>query len=112
MLLIRPEQLAALDRAAFELYIGRLATFLAEEYPELLRMADALPFARAAAEEARRHGLESEDDLAMYAEAALILGLRFEDDPRHAWAADILRDETIGTPSERIGYLWERLDHA
>ena len=112
MLRIRPEQLEALDHAAFELYVGRLAAFLAEEYPELLSAADALPFARAAAEEGRRHGLESEEDLAMYADAALILGPRFEDDPRHAWAADILRDESIGTPSERIGYLWERLGDA
>jgi len=105
MLTIRPEQLAALDQAAFELFLRRLARFLGEEYPEHLAGADALPFVRETAAEGRRFGLETEEDLAMYAEAVLILGHGHEDEP-------ILSDESLGTPSERIQYLWERLGNA
>src|ERR1041385_1164016 len=99
MLVIRPEQLAALDRAAFEQFLRRLAAFLAEEYPERVLCRDAFLFARETAEEGRRFGLETEEDLAMYAEAVLVLGRGYKDDL-------ILSDERIGTPSERISYLW------
>ncbi|NVJ00129.1 hypothetical protein HV824_18635 [Myxococcus sp. AM009] len=54
----------------------------------------------------RRYGLTSERDLARFVNVQFALGAEFDADPRHAWAADVLK--ASGVPaSTRVDQLCE-----
>jgi hypothetical protein len=95
MFRIRKEQIAAFSadvRARFE---DRLAFSMREAYTgqvEPLPEEALRSRIHQTVNRARSYGVDEEEDVEAFVGLTFRLGEHFENDPRYAWAADILRD--------------------
>lgn len=109
MLTIRAEQMEVFERYALDEFkqrvIARLTETFAQQFGELSHELRR-QFVDTNISRGQMHGLENEDDLVMFAEAAVQLGTYF-DEPRASWAGTIMCDLGLGSPSERIAYVIE-----
>lgn len=104
ILVIRDEQLKALffgmagpfrDRA-----VARLNADHAGPCAALGRqgVADAIELAL---EKAWTYGFDEDEDILLYLDVMFRVGVRFDEDPQHAWAREILRDARYA-PETRV----------
>ncbi len=103
---IRREQKEALREIALELLPRRVRAMLREHLPEqreALDGEDGLARVEAAVERARERGFTGERDVAKFVMLGFVLGEGFAAEP---WAAKILDDPRLETPTERIEALW------
>lgn len=80
MIRIRPEQLEALSRPVEESLEERLSRFVREQVPglESVEEVELRGALREQIAKARRYGMETESDLAVYVAAAAMLGADFD----------------------------------
>lgn len=93
---IRPEQLAALERAAARAFENRLIAHLLAMYPERLEDLEdeeLRALCRSGLEAARRYGIRTAYDLSRYLEYVVYFGAGFD---RLPWANAILTGEGSG----------------
>jgi hypothetical protein len=118
-LLIRPEQMSAIQETAAEKFAGRLIAHLLEKYPhsavklpDLNSTVAGLPketlqtLVRSSIERARDYGLDREDSIAAF------VALRFEVAPnfdKHNLSQVVLSDESV-EPNARVDQLLEVLN--
>ena len=110
MLVIRTEQMRALDDSTVSTFIARLrAHCRVHAAAEVGPMTDAQfdELARYAVRRAAAHGLSSEAGVCMYLHVMLRCGRDFDQDPQCAWANEILADRYAGDPL-KAEYLLDR----
>jgi hypothetical protein len=103
---IRKEQREAFEARALELFPPRLRAFLAAQFPDRRRELEGgagLERVEARVGDARERGFRGERDITLFVALGFVLGEGFASEP---WAAQILRDEGIETPTERAEALW------
>jgi hypothetical protein len=111
LLTVNDEQMQVFARREMERFEERVIAHLREHFPD--RMAGVSPqnareLVRHCVERARRHGIESERDIVLFANVVVALGPRFEQERRYKWAAEALTDEFIVTPAARVEELHRR----
>jgi hypothetical protein len=110
MMIIRNEQIAALEKAAFASFEQRARTHLAEKFPAVCARLGSQRLAgliRNGIEKARGYGFEIEAQVAGYLDLMLTFGPNFDTDARHAWAHPFLL-ESAETPAMRMHQLLEQ----
>jgi len=104
MFTIRMHQLEALSQAALSDFEERMFAHLKREFPkQCRRLGDARLREEVGwgVSRARGWGLEIEYDICLYLQVMMVLGARFDEDPAHAFARDLLADRAM-RPSTRI----------
>ncbi len=107
MLVIRSEQMAALDRYAAAQFEDRVAAHLRARWPQsCAEMGDAALRERVAigVERAAGYGLVAELDVCRYVELMFVLSPDFDTDARFPWAGEVLRQPELA-PCTRIDRL-------
>ena len=103
MLIIRPEQFAALAAGLSAALDADAARFLGQRFPEL--DADArTSLAQAGRAKAMSFGITAASDVHRLLACMVVLGVNLEDDPE---AAQILFDQTL-TPAAKVARVEER----
>ncbi|WP_438042955.1 hypothetical protein [Sorangium sp. So ce128] len=105
MLIVRAEQLRALAAAREARFMRELEAHVRRHFPAVAeaQSPSALQASlRAAVARATAHGLESPEDLCLYANIGAVLGWEFEATPQHAWIGELLRDASIASTSHRL----------
>jgi hypothetical protein len=101
MLEIRSDQLQVLSAAMRLRYVRRMAWRLRDDFPDLYRTNGVETIEQMVSEtitEANKYGVILEPDLSFYIRLQAILGRRFDSDPQHTWAREILgRSDLSGT---------------
>lgn len=117
MLIIRPEQVQALEESANGAFEDRLALHARRFFPERVAAmtdVDLHAFCGHGVAAARGYGLVTARDLCKYVNLTLALGRDFDVDPALPWARAILTAEHISGPTLRINRLYleamERVD--
>ena len=103
---IRKEQKEVLEAHALAILPARLRTTLVRHLPERredLEGAEGLLRVEAAVEQARARGFTGERDTAKFVTLGFVLGEGFAAEP---WAAKILDDPGLATPTDRVEALW------
>ena len=103
---IRKEQKEVLEANALAILPARLRATLRQHLPERredLEGAEGLQRVEAAVEQARARGFTGERDTAKFVTLGFVLGEGFAAEP---WAATILDDPRLETPTERVEALW------
>lgn len=98
MLIIRPEQVAALERAALERFVrGRLPEMRRAWPSRCAGMSDEELFddLRDAAQTAVQHGIGGAESLTAFLHLRMKLGFRFPEAPPFTWARQILAERTL-----------------
>ena len=98
MLKIRAEQMAVLEAYMVRQFEARMKIHLQKNFPnETQRMSDAelQRFVQVGIKQAKRYGIELEDDIQSYLEMMVLYGVDFDNNPKTAWAGEILRTEDI-----------------
>jgi len=98
MLVIRPEQMEALNAGCLEQYRQRVVERLHREYsdPDAQASDEELhDFVCRGMEQAGSYGIDGEDDMEAFIVFLFVHGERFDDDPDFAWARSILDDDEI-----------------
>jgi hypothetical protein len=106
MLVIRPDQVAALEADLFERW---METHLRTHFAPLCHTrtsADLLGFIRDGAAKARRYGLGERGELQRFINLMLVLGSNFDVDPATAWAGKILGEPGEASPAARLELLY------
>ncbi|MSQ48570.1 MAG: hypothetical protein EXR78_09365 [Deltaproteobacteria bacterium] len=103
MLRIRQEQMEALSavmRTAFvRRVVARLRTDFTSEMEKLcLHDADLTPTVERIIDKAATYSVRNEQDVELFMDCAMMLGLEFDQDPSFPWARSILqRNDLTGT---------------
>ena len=103
---IRKEQKAILEAHALSILPARVRALLREHLPdkrEDLEGDAGLARVEAAVEKARARGFTGERDITKLVALGFVLGEGFAAEP---WAAKILDDPLLATPTERVEALW------
>jgi hypothetical protein len=107
MLRIRKEQLPALRSVALDDFVDRGAAHLRRQLPALVAHFTAQELrerVRACIPRCDSYRLTSPYDIMCFVDATFLLGERFDEDPAHAWAADLLGDDVLApaTKADRL----------
>lgn len=96
-MIIRDDQLEALNKSKRDDFIERLMKHFAVEWPEDVEAlaADYRPFVESAIDAADGYGLKTEDTVARFVNLWFVWGEAFEQEPEHDWARQILEDEVL-----------------
>ena len=104
VLTIRNEQLQALFFGMADPFRRLAVAKLNAEHPERCAALGERGVAGAielALDKAWTYGFEDDDDILLYLDVMFRVGLRFDEDPRHSWAREILRDARYA-PETRV----------
>jgi hypothetical protein len=96
MLVIRKEQMRALEAQTRERFEARLAARLQHHFPipsSIVGSAGLAAAVRAGASAAARHGFTKEGDVFLFLSLACMFGSDFANDPQCAWAAPLLQTD-------------------
>ncbi len=102
MLIVRKEQMEALDAAMLESFFRRMVVHLRQVFPaETGSLDDAAlrTFVRRGVERAKELGITAERDAARFVDLALVLGADSLDRPLPTWIAATLGDRSLGASS-------------
>jgi hypothetical protein len=108
-MMIRPQQMDALNSAAMAVFEGRLADYVRQVFPKeahALTEQDLRKRINACTQKGRSYGLVSELAYARFAHVSFLLGPEFDRDPTHEWAGRLLRED-IQDPDRVMGYVFE-----
>lgn len=109
MLSFSDEQVTMLEDELYHRFLDRVVAHLDEHCSPIfshLSPEQKFAVARSGCDSARKHGVEEERGLILYASLATILGCGFDTDPTLAWAGSMLADPTYLDASEQIDDLW------
>lgn len=110
MLIIRQEQMEVLKEymtKRFEdLMVSHLNVYFSKEC-QALGEEEVRKKIRDGIDQAKTHGIMIERDVSRYINLILLFGSNFDKDPAFPWAGNILKDESIGGPSQRMNMLYE-----
>ena len=107
MLVIRNDQIAALERARLSAFEDKMIDHLKRVYPDWaprLSAEDQRAFVRRGIERARAFGFETELDIARYLHVMHDLGRDFDQSLEHPWAAVLLQSTEL-TATEKMDRL-------
>jgi len=105
LLILQQEQLDLFARIEMERFESRVIAHLRQYYTERMAgIADptAREFVRFCVRRAARYGIERERDIVLFIDVSIALGQRFDEQPQHRWALDILTDEFLTSPTVRV----------
>jgi hypothetical protein len=111
MLTIRDAQMSALERDIAERFEKRAALHLQKSFPAHCKMLGegvVRQVVRYGIERATSHQIAGEAALRLYLDLMFTLGSDFDRDPQLPWAAEILNDEIIPSPSAKLDLLCSR----
>jgi len=93
-MIIRDDQLEELSKSKREDFVDRLMKHFAAVWPDKVKALGAgyKKWIESGVESADRHGLNTEQSVARYVNLWFVWGKDFENDPKHAWAKEILDD--------------------
>ncbi len=107
MLVINDAQMKTLSRAVFETWmLEHLRTVFPEACNELGDAGLRREIKRSI-EKANQHGFDCERDLALFVDLVFLLGQDFDQDPRMAWAGQILNDLSLTDNASRMDVLYD-----
>ena len=106
-------RIGAAQMSAFEAPMRRrfeqqLVEHIRQYHPEqhsALSTDEVLEAVRYGIRRAAAHGITREQDITRFVDVMMVLGRDFDDEPRLPWAKQILQDESLGEPGERLGEL-------
>lgn len=110
-MIVRPEQMAALQQAAQQNFQQRLGEHLRQFFPEQYQGLDQAALQQAvqhAVDRARSYDILSERDICKYADVMSAFGRDFDTSPATAWASSILNDRSLGDAGARVNRLAEQ----
>jgi hypothetical protein len=110
-MIIRKEQIGALEEASIRGFENRMLERLRTHFPKhetYLGEPQLRVMVQAAVERAKSHGLTAERSIALYLDLMCVLGGGFDKDPQIPWASAILDDPALPTQDERIDLLHAR----
>jgi hypothetical protein len=111
MLSMRQEQLDAFQKVAEDNFQEAVAAYLGERFPEKFAQQPRdwqMKFIATSLARAAVYGLENEVDLVRFTEAGIRLGIGF-DTAADCWAAAVMQNTSLGSATERIGYIANQL---
>ena len=111
MLVIRDEQMKALQQYAFNQFVDRMMRHLQTtcyRWTESISNAALRIEVEAGIEQAAKYDIESEFDVQQFLECRTKLGTDFDTNPGTAWAGEILRNDEL-TASEKMDIFSDRL---
>jgi hypothetical protein len=115
MLVIRSEQVTALEQSAVQGFVEQTLDHVRPHFPNHWRVVGEERLAeviRLGVERADEYGLTSRRDVTLYINLMLLLGSRFDRDPQLPWAAATLTDPAISDPQARIDRTYDAaMDH-
>ncbi len=106
---LRKEQMEAFERYMREGFARRVLAHLRRYFPEQCAQMgkdELREFVHYGIERAGSYGIEAEADVARYIDLMMEFGQDFDSDL--TWAAEILNDESIEEPAERMDRLCQR----
>jgi hypothetical protein len=104
-MVIRPEQMAAMDGAMQKRYHEELRTFLREHSPQLVaKLDDAALLSRIApaAQKAREYGIRTGEGVLAYVGLAIAAGPGIHDDPK----IRVFLEQDPGSPDAKVEWLY------
>ena len=107
-MIIRKEQEIALENAATREFEEKMRIHLQKFFPDhckALGEEGVLDAIRHGMRRAASYGVEIERDVCLYIDQMFAFGRDFDTDPDLPWAAEILTDEEMPDPTERINLL-------
>jgi hypothetical protein len=113
LLIVRKEQMAALDAAALRSFRRRMVEHLGALFPDRSAQAGEaglLAAIDAGIREAASFGITAEGDVARFIDVALELGADFLDRPATSWARTVL-EYREASPTTRMNRLYQQLEH-
>lgn len=118
MLIIRKEQMAALEAASMRAFEVRTYRHLEQYFPRhclLLGKEGMLSVIRLGCRKAEIYGFTAECCVRSYIEFMCLLGSHFDNDPLLPWAGAVLREETgryqIARGDRLYDMIWDYVDH-
>lgn len=111
MLTIRKEQAAAFENAGRVDFENRMVIHIRKFFPKhyaALEEEKTRQLIQFSIERAATHGIVNERDVCKFTDLMICFGPAFEQDPEHPWAAVILSDSEISTPSGKVDALHDR----
>lgn len=113
-MIIRQEQIEALQSAVRSRFENEMASHLAQFSPPLfkavgedqMREVIRLGMVRAA-----NYGFDNWGPVRLYLEMMLLFGSDFDTDPQYTWSAEILTNRDVGSQMERADFLYQRTLH-
>lgn len=108
---LRKEQIKAFERYMREGFERRVVAHLHKHFPKDcagLGQDGVRQTVRYGIERAASYGIEAEGDVSRYIDLMFEFGRDFDADPELPWASEILADESIEYPDERMDRLCER----
>lgn len=110
MLTIRKEQAAVFAEASRMDFENRMVPHVRKFFPDhyaALQEEKTRQLIQFGIERAATHGIVNECDVCKFIDLMIAFGPGFERDPKCAWAAAILADTTISSPSEKVNKLYD-----
>lgn len=97
MLLVRAEQMHALQAVMRDRFVEKMLSLLAELWPtQTARMEGGFRrFVESAINRAFSYGIDTQASVARFINLCMVWGFDFEMRPEHAWALRILRDSNL-----------------
>lgn len=94
-MIIRDDQIEALSKNKREDFVERLMKHFAVVWPDKVKAlgGEYKQWIESGLAAADRHGLDTEQTAARFINLWFVWGKDFENDPKHAWAKEILEDE-------------------
>lgn len=110
MLYIRPEQMQQAAQAAYKDFEDRMVVHLQELYPEqydALGEEEVREEIKYGSRRAEVYGFEAETEVCRYIALMFSLGSDFDADPDFEDLHEVLQDETLEDPEERMDQLYD-----
>jgi hypothetical protein len=110
MFKIRKEQLDALSKASLKSFEERMVKHLNTFFsPQCSALGDAKTreTIHYGIQRARAYGVTAERDVCKYIDLMFAFGRDFDKDPDYSGATEILKDESIKNPTQKINKLFE-----
>lgn len=110
MLIIRKEQIEEFGKIAQKRFVEGMVAHLFQFFPEeceALGTEETVEAIYDALERAGHYGFVSERDVCLYMDVMFAFGRDFDEDPDLPWAKEILNDEALSRPLERIDKLYD-----
>ena len=110
MLQIRKEQTAVFENASRIDFVNRMVVHIRKFFPDhyaALKEENTRQLIEYGIDRAATHGIVNECDVCKFTDLMIGFGPGFDEDPKCAWAAQILGDATITNPSEKVDKLYD-----
>lgn len=111
MLVVRKEQIEALEQAALKNFENQMVAHIKEFFPknyEIIGIPQIRKVIQYGLERAENYDLTTEREICLYLSLMLKLGSNFDVDLQLPWAAETLNDETIADPFIRVNTLHDK----